>query len=124
MKFSNLKREYVYQKGYGLADLKNIAYALDISLDELDPTQYIDYPELYISKLIEFKNKIKMAEKPEVIVWKVNLTNIKYIEPDLSISLDEINWSIDTKEEFEKIFSKWFAADTLSKSGYKSWCIV
>ena len=55
--FSNLKREWVYQRGYSLADLKKIAYALDISLDQLDPTQYIDYPELYISKLIEFKSK-------------------------------------------------------------------
>ena len=49
-------REWVYKRGYSLADLKKIAYALDTSLDELDPTQYIDYPELYISKLIEFKN--------------------------------------------------------------------
>ena len=36
---------------------------------------------------------------------KVNLTNIKHIETDLSISLNEIDSSIDTKEEFEKIFS-------------------
>ena len=42
---------------------------------------------------------------------KVNLTNIKHIETDLSISLNEIDSSINTKEEFEKIFSKWFAAE-------------
>ena len=54
-RMGNLMREWVY-KTVSLADLKKIAYALDISLDELDPTQYIDYPELYISKLIEFKN--------------------------------------------------------------------
>ena len=56
-RMGNLLREWVYKRGYSLADLKKIAYALDISLDELDPTQYIDYPELYISKLIDFKNK-------------------------------------------------------------------
>ena len=53
---SNLKREWVYQRGYSLADLKKIVYALDISLDQIDPTQYIDYRELYISKLIKFKS--------------------------------------------------------------------
>ena len=53
---SNLKREWIYQRGYSLADLKKIVYALDISLDQIDPTQYIDYRELYISKLIKFKS--------------------------------------------------------------------
>ena len=42
---------------------------------------------------------------------KVNLTNIKHIETGLSISLNEIDSSIDTKEEFEKIFNNWFAAE-------------
>ena len=42
---------------------------------------------------------------------KVNLTNIKHIETGLSMSLNEIDSSIDTKEEFEKIFNNWFAAE-------------
>ena len=42
---------------------------------------------------------------------KVNLTNIKHIETGLSISLNEIDSSIGTKEEFEKIFNNWFAAE-------------
>ena len=52
-----------------------------------------------------------MAEKPEVIVQKVNLNNIKHIEADLLISLNEIDSSINTKEEFDKLFRKWFAAE-------------
>ena len=52
-----------------------------------------------------------MAEKPEVIVQKVNLNNIKHIEADLLISLNEIDSSINTKEEFDKLFRKWLAAE-------------
>ena len=55
--FSNLKREWVFQRGNNLDDLKKIAYAMYYSLDELDPMRYTHKPELYMNKLIEFKDK-------------------------------------------------------------------
>ena len=54
---SNLKKEWVFQRVYNLDDLKKIAYTIDCSLDELDPMRCTHKPELYMSKLIEFKNK-------------------------------------------------------------------
>ena len=41
-----------------------------------------------------------MAEKPEVVVRKVNLSEIKHIEADLLISLNELKFNVDTEEEF------------------------
>ena len=41
-----------------------------------------------------------MAEKPEVVVRKVNLSEIKHIEADLLIALNELELNVDTEEEF------------------------
>ena len=42
-----------------------------------------------------------MAEKTEVTVRQLNTINIKHIETNIKISFEEIDYSIDTEEEFE-----------------------
>ena len=52
-----------------------------------------------------------MAEKPEVAVQEVNTINIKHVESDLKMSFDEADFSVETKEEFEKNYKSWFKAE-------------
>ena len=43
-----------------------------------------------------------MAEKTKVTVRKLNAINIKHLETVIKISFEEIDFSIDTEEEFGK----------------------
>ena len=52
-----------------------------------------------------------MAEKTEVTVQLLNTMNIKHVETDIKISFKEIDFSIDTVEEFEKNYKNWFKAE-------------
>ena len=71
--------------------MKYITSALDVLFDEFDPTPYVSDPD-----------------DSEVTVRQLNKINIKHVETDIKISFEEIDFSIDTEEEFQKSYKNWF----------------